>query len=138
MRYQANFVNLSFFTRSLTVFIAAIPTMRETAIPIIAASQFISTSPEIAAGTSRMLAARTAGTPIMKEKATACSRETPRISPVEIVEPERESPGRGAIPCMIPIPRACFQLMFSAVAPPVLTHFPEITSGFAIFRYNPS
>ena len=62
---------LSFLTRSLTVFIAARPTPRETAIPISAASQFISTSPVRAAGTSRIFAARTAGTPMMKEKATA-------------------------------------------------------------------
>ena len=34
MRYHANEVNLSFFTRSFTVFIAAIPTAREMNIPI--------------------------------------------------------------------------------------------------------
>ena len=56
---------------------------------------------------------RIGGITIRNENCASFCFELPRSSPVAIVEPERDSPGRTATVCAMPMMKACSVEMFS-------------------------
>ena len=91
-------MNLFDFTSQLTIFIAHMPTTADTINPTTYGSGFPkdSDSPNASLNSSTQ-PARIVGIPSINEYLTAVSREKPLKSPPEIVEPERDTPGKSAI-----------------------------------------